>query len=134
LLAKQSLCVKTAKHCWELLEEAFVYRNQVAVSPKGKSKMRHDFSIEEVILSESPSREPGVVADEAWPFLGWLVSLFEKDEVFEFQTEHGTFLLFLLLLLRETDNGVKFATPPSFLTSCRLLAVVPSRDGILRSY
>lgn len=80
VLAKQATCIKAAKHCWELLEEGFVFRNQVVLSPKGKSKLRRDYSIGEVLFPESQSGGAGTVADEAWPFLGWLVSLFEKDE------------------------------------------------------
>ncbi|KAF5326265.1 hypothetical protein D9611_000039 [Ephemerocybe angulata] len=79
-LAKQAACLKNAKHCWELLEENFVFRNQVVVSPKGKSKLRRNHSIEEAIFSGSPSSGTAVVADEAWPFLEWLISLFEKNE------------------------------------------------------
>lgn len=80
VLAKQATCIKAAKHCWELLEEGFVFRNQVVLSPKGKSKLRRDYSIGEVLFPESQSGGAGTVADEAWPFLGWLLSLFEKDE------------------------------------------------------
>jgi hypothetical protein len=80
VLAKQASSIKNAKNCWELLEAGFVFRNHIVLSPKGKSKLRRDLSFGEALFPESQSGGAGNVADEAWPFLDWLVSLFEKDE------------------------------------------------------
>ncbi|KAJ3526755.1 hypothetical protein NMY22_g10044 [Coprinellus aureogranulatus] len=80
LLAKQATCIKGAKHCWELLEEGFAFRNEVFFSPKGKSKLRRDHSIGQALFLDSQTGTAGIVSDEAWPFLNWLVCLFEKDE------------------------------------------------------
>jgi len=94
LLAKQALCIKNAKHCWELVEEGFLSRNrnQFVTSPKGKSKLRRERSIGEAIFSPSVSATPSAVGDDAWPFLEWLVALFERDEELREQKEQGRYV------------------------------------------
>jgi hypothetical protein len=90
VLAKQATCIKNAKHCWEMLEEGFIFRHHIVLSPKGKTKLRRDLSFGEALFPESQSGGAGNVADEAWPFLDWLVSLFEKDEDAREQKEQRT--------------------------------------------
>ncbi|TFK23657.1 hypothetical protein FA15DRAFT_642120 [Coprinopsis marcescibilis] len=80
LLAKQALCIKTAKHCWEILEEGYIYRTQVVTSPKGKSKIRRDFSIDGAFQDETLPGGSHIIGETTWPVLNWLVTLFERDE------------------------------------------------------
>ena len=79
-LAKQSLCIKEAKNCWDILVEGFTLgASQNCSSSKGKGKRRQEFIASEY-FSEDPLSLAQVVGKDSWPLLNWLVDLFERDE------------------------------------------------------
>ncbi|KAH6914297.1 hypothetical protein BKA70DRAFT_661759 [Coprinopsis sp. MPI-PUGE-AT-0042] len=73
LLAMQAQCVKSAKHCWEILEEGYFDRNQTLMSPSRKSKTRSG-------AASAVASGSHLVGNDAWPLLEFLVALFERDE------------------------------------------------------
>ncbi|KIK09887.1 hypothetical protein K443DRAFT_671197 [Laccaria amethystina LaAM-08-1] len=79
-LAKQSLCIKEAKNCWDILVEGFTLgASQNCSSSKCKGKQRQEFFASES-FSEDPLPQAQVVGKDSWPLLSWLVDLFERDE------------------------------------------------------
>ncbi|KII92900.1 hypothetical protein PLICRDRAFT_37703 [Plicaturopsis crispa FD-325 SS-3] len=82
-LAREALCITQCRHCWAILKEGFIVRKRPVMStPKGKGKRKQqDFLEDEVpTYRDSPEAVP-IVAENAWPVLEWLVSIFEQDEL-----------------------------------------------------
>ncbi|KAL6310346.1 hypothetical protein BKA93DRAFT_721882 [Sparassis latifolia] len=80
-VARRSVCITKAKNVWEILKEGFVQRKEdpIAMSPVKKGRRRA--IVEEPPEDSSVDREPRrVVGQYSWPILGWLLSIFEKDE------------------------------------------------------
>jgi hypothetical protein len=82
VVAKESLCIKDAKHCWAILKEGFIPRIKISPSsvPTGKRK-RGKITVADEYVEESLSNSVlAPVADNAWLVLQWLVELFQRDE------------------------------------------------------
>ncbi|EAU91498.1 hypothetical protein CC1G_01987 [Coprinopsis cinerea okayama7 len=105
LLAKQALCIKTAKHCWEFLEEGYIHSTQVITSPQAKSKLRRDSSFEEALGPNAVTGEAQLVGPDAWPILSWLVSLFERDEELNERNDSSRYSRILLEQLPPPRGG-----------------------------
>jgi len=83
VVAKESLCIKDAKHCWAILKEGFVQRIKIPSSSLLVGKRKRGKVI--TGAEEYPEENLGntvlaPVADHAWLVLQWLVELFQRDE------------------------------------------------------
>ncbi|KAJ7902022.1 hypothetical protein B0H14DRAFT_2669540 [Mycena olivaceomarginata] len=71
-VATESLCISRCKNCWQILAQGFLDHNQLMFSsPKGKGK-RTSLSVD--------FESQAAVGETAWPVLGWLLLIFERDE------------------------------------------------------
>lgn len=83
VVAKESLCIKDAKHCWAILKEGFVPRIRVSQPSllAGKKKRGKLIADTEEYVEENRSNSVlAPVAEYAWLVLLWLVELFRRDE------------------------------------------------------
>ncbi|OAX41066.1 hypothetical protein K503DRAFT_767997 [Rhizopogon vinicolor AM-OR11-026] len=83
VVAKESLCIKDAKHCWAILKEGFVPPIKIPPSSLLAGKRKRGKVINNT--QEYPVEHLGnsilaPVADHAWLVLQWLVELFQCDE------------------------------------------------------
>lgn len=83
VVAKESLCIKDAKHCWAILKEGFVPRIKISQPSllSGKKKRGKLITDTEEYVEENRSNLVlAPVAEYAWLVLQWLVELFHRDE------------------------------------------------------
>ncbi|TFK44416.1 hypothetical protein BDQ12DRAFT_730480 [Crucibulum laeve] len=82
IIAKQAMCIKEAKNCWNILEEGFTLRTKQNISsPNAKGKKRRDIIAGGDLMNEDRfTGDHTVVGDDAWPILDWIITLFECDE------------------------------------------------------
>lgn len=83
VVAKESLCIKDAKHCWAILKEGFVPRIKISQPSllSGKKKRGKLITDTEEYVEENRSNSVlAPVAEYAWLVLQWLVELFQRDE------------------------------------------------------
>lgn len=82
VVAKESLCIKDAKHCWAILKEGFVPRIRVSQPSllAGKKRGKLITDIEEYVEENRSNSVLAPVAEYAWLVLLWLVELFQRDE------------------------------------------------------
>ena len=84
-VARESVCIKNAKSCWEILRHDFVQRQSATYSatPRAKSK-RHRRRVSEDDdhpgLADLPMDDQSTVSETAWPVLNWLMTVFEQEE------------------------------------------------------
>lgn len=82
IVAKESLCIKDAKHCWAILKEGFVPR--IKIPPPsllaGKKKRGKLITDTEEYEADRSNSVLAPVAEHAWLVLRWLVELFQRDE------------------------------------------------------
>jgi hypothetical protein len=83
VVAKESLCIKDAKHCWAILKEGFIPRIKISQPSLllGKKKRGKLITVTEEYVEENRSNSVfAPVAEYAWLVLQWLVELFQRDE------------------------------------------------------
>ncbi|KAG1770479.1 hypothetical protein EDD22DRAFT_770017 [Suillus occidentalis] len=83
VVAKESLCIKDAKHCWAILKEGFVPRIRVSQPSLLAGKKKRGKLIiepEEYVEENRSNLVLAPVAEYAWLVLLWLVELFQRDE------------------------------------------------------
>ncbi|KAG2368110.1 hypothetical protein BDR07DRAFT_1391885 [Suillus spraguei] len=83
VVAKESLCIKDAKHCWAILREGFVPRikiSQPSLIPGKKKRGKVITDAEEYAEENRSNSVLAPVAEYAWLVLQWLVELFQRDE------------------------------------------------------
>lgn len=83
VVAKESLCIKDAKHCWAILKEGFVPRikNSPSSVPAGKrQRSKISTRAEQYVEDNLGDVVLAPVADHAWLVLQWLVELFQRDQ------------------------------------------------------
>lgn len=83
VVAKESLCIKDAKHCWAILKEGFIPRIKISQPSLllGKKKRGKLIAVTEEYVEENRSNSVfAPVAEYAWLVLQWLVELFQRDE------------------------------------------------------
>lgn len=87
-IAREAMCIKGARHMWEILKEGAIQRKiPMPSSPRGKGKKRRrvvEFADEDTSFN---NESPAVIGEHAWPVLDWLLLLVEKDE--ELMKERG---------------------------------------------
>ncbi|KAG1829146.1 hypothetical protein EV424DRAFT_1382984 [Suillus variegatus] len=83
VVAKESLCIKDAKHCWAILKEGFVPRikiSQPSLLAGKKKRGKLIANTEEYVEEKYSNSVLAPVAEHAWLVLQWLVELFQRDE------------------------------------------------------
>jgi hypothetical protein len=83
VVAKESLCIKDAKHCWAILKEGFVPRiraSQPSLLAGKKKRGKLIADTEEYVEENRSNSVLAPVAEYAWLVLLWLVELFQRDE------------------------------------------------------
>lgn len=83
VVAKESLCIKDAKHCWAILKEGFVPRikiSQPSLLAGKKKRGKLIIDTEEYVEENRSNSVLAPVAEYAWLVLRWLVELFQRDE------------------------------------------------------
>lgn len=113
VVAKESLCIQDAKHCWAILKEGFVPRIRVSQpSLLAGKKKRGKLIIEpEEYVEENRSNSVlAPVAEYAWLVLLWLVELFQRDESLKSgdgSVKHSPLLL-LQIPLPRSGTGLRW--------------------------
>lgn len=114
VVAKESLCIKDAKHCWAILKEGFVQRIKIP-SPSllaGKRKRgKVVTSAEEYPEENLGNTVLAPVADHAWLVLQWLVELFQRDESLTSGDSSGRRHPLIVTPLTQIMCSETFATP-----------------------
>lgn len=82
VVAKESLCIKDAKHCWAILKEGFVPRIKLSQPSllAGKKRGKLIIDTEEYVEENRSNSVLAPVAEYAWLVLQCLVELFQRDE------------------------------------------------------
>lgn len=83
VVAKESLCIQDARHCWAILKEGFVPRIRVSQPSLLAGKKKRGKLIiepEEYVEEDRSNSVLAPVAEYAWLVLLWLVELFQRDE------------------------------------------------------
>lgn len=88
VIARESLCIKDCRNCWAILKEAFIQRKKLLPQEASKKRGRGVYDVQNADLDQGRDT-PAVVAEYAWPILHWLLALFEKDELLNFQKSGG---------------------------------------------
>lgn len=102
VVAKESFCIKDAKHCWAILKQGFVPRiknspSSVLAGKRKRGKITTD--VEEYVEENLDNLVLAPVADHAWLVLQWLVELFQRDESLTSGDALGGRQAFVVILL-----------------------------------
>lgn len=88
IIARESLCIKDCRNCWAILKEGFIQRKKLLPQEASKKRGRGTYDVQDADLDQGRGT-PALIAEHAWPVLQWLLSLFEKDELLNFQKSGG---------------------------------------------
>ncbi|KAF9244949.1 hypothetical protein BU15DRAFT_41638 [Melanogaster broomeanus] len=107
VIARESLCIKDCRNCWAILKGGFIPRKRLfSLAQDGRRKRGRDiYALDDVDLENESTTQPAIVAEHAWPVLGWLLSLFEKDELFAAQISAAKFSPLLLSQIPPPRGG-----------------------------
>jgi hypothetical protein len=110
LLAMQAQCIRTAKNCWEILEDGYIDRTQNLMSPARKTKTRSGVASNAISVSH-------LVGNDAWPLLEFLVALLERDEQCREKLENGMVSLAIERQLEAKKHASQILYSPARSTS-----------------
>lgn len=92
-IAREALRITRTRCCWEIIREGFVRRDGIAASssPRKKRSRRTARSkdADEDGQAGDDSEPPASVSEHAWGVLGWILTLFERDEADVERTGQG---------------------------------------------
>ncbi|KAM5531590.1 hypothetical protein V8D89_014759 [Ganoderma adspersum] len=86
-IAREALRIRNARCCWDIIREGFIPRGNGDVTaspqkPKGRRSRRMQVQDDEGQGWEGEdTAAPVPVSDHAWSVLGWILTLFENNEV-----------------------------------------------------
>ncbi|KAI8993001.1 hypothetical protein BD414DRAFT_412392 [Trametes punicea] len=82
-VAHQALRIQRAKCCWQIIKEGFIVRGgaEVALSPRKRPDRRTRSSMNDNDNEWGDDEAPAPVSEHAWGVLGWMLTVFERDEV-----------------------------------------------------
>lgn len=127
-----SLSVKSATSVWSMLKPGFV-RWDVAVAEvegKGKGTKRQPPKPKQETYEDGEDFS-ALVSEDAWPVLGWLVSLFERDAEMtekEGKREYAIFVLTPLLSDVTSLLNTSMASSTAYYSPLLLLTIPGSRN------
>ena len=109
-IAREAMCIQEAKHVWAILKGGMIQRKMIVpMTPKGKGKKRrrdYESHGEMIPFDVEAAAPPVVVAVNAWPVLGWLLMLLEKDERVTENSSLREFTVFSILLSMRSLSDV----------------------------
>ncbi|KAI0823662.1 hypothetical protein BC628DRAFT_1411431 [Trametes gibbosa] len=83
-IAREALRIRRARCCWEIIKEGFIQRDGSAISSSPRKKRSRRIArgkdADDDGWAVEDSLPPASVSEYAWGVLGWLLTLFERDE------------------------------------------------------